>query len=226
MRQGIYDLARIGDPTLDGFTLGAVFDPDDLASRQFVKADHPGVRGIRIPNGTIQLVRDLPDVYTVPAAAGGGGSTTIGPVGILGYAEITANQTGITTITDITGLSVAVTVGASRRIRVSVHVPTTTSSVATDRGQAYIREGSTQLAASTKRFSGINGESGFDFAWIGLPSAGSHTYKASYARITGTGNHEWNAGTTAPAFIMVEDITLVDETISSGGEHDLLELWY
>jgi hypothetical protein len=225
--QSVYDQERIGDPIYDGLTLGAVFDPDTLPSRQFVKADHPGVRAIRIPDGTVALVKDLADPYTIPAAAGGAGSTTIGPIGILGYAEITANQTGITgTMVDITGLSVSVTIGSSRRLRVSVHVATTTSTVSSDRAQGFIREGSTQLGASTKRFSGTNGEAGFDFAWIGLPSSGSHTYKASYGRISGTGTHEWNASATAPSFILVEDITLVNATISTSGEHDLMELLY
>ena len=37
--------------------------------------------------------------------------THAGPLGVLGYAQVTANQTGISAITDLTGLSVAVTVG-------------------------------------------------------------------------------------------------------------------
>ena len=49
--------------------------------------------------------------------------------GWIGYNEVTANQTPITTEVDLTGLSVAVTVGTARRIRISVHVLATFSPV-------------------------------------------------------------------------------------------------
>jgi hypothetical protein len=80
-----------------------------------------------------------------------------------------------------------------------------TSTVGTDRGIAHIREGSTSLATRIDRFGGTDGEHAIHLEWVGTPSAGAHTYKASYER-TGTGSHTWGAATTSPSFILVEDI--------------------
>ena len=41
------------------------------------------------------------------------------PKGVLGYAQVTANQGSITTGSDLTGLSVTVTVPAGRRLKIT-----------------------------------------------------------------------------------------------------------
>src|SRR6266700_2865661 len=71
------------------------------------------------------------------------------PGGWIGYAEVTANQTGITTEVDLTGLSQAVTVNTSRRIRISLYIPRAASSVSADRILITIYEGATQLQSNT-----------------------------------------------------------------------------
>lgn len=128
------------------------------------------------------------------------------PKGQIGYAQITAGQGSITTIVDITGLSVAVTVDTGRRIRITVFVPTTTGTVAGDRSQGLIREGSTTLAYALHRFGATAAEDGMLFTWVGTPTAGAHTYKVSFARFSGTGTVSWVGAVDAPSYILVEDI--------------------
>ena len=127
-------------------------------------------------------------------------------LGVLGYAQVVANQSGLAALADLTGLSIAVTVAASRRIRVTLWCLGAISTVAGDRGQAHIREGTTTLTRSLHRFDGTTTESGFCVIWVGTPSAGSHTYKGSYERASGTGTHSWVADAQGPSFILVEDI--------------------
>lgn len=125
------------------------------------------------------------------------------PGGTLGYAQAVASQLSIgTTITDLTSLSVAVTVGESRRIRVSFSVP---AQQKTSAGLMEVRimEGATQLQrhlehAGTAEFrSMVN-------SVILTPTAGAHTYKLSAA--TSANTLDMIAGATTPAYILVEDI--------------------
>src|SRR5712664_756362 len=60
------------------------------------------------------------------------------------YVQVTADQGTFTAITDLTSLTVTVTVGAGRRIRITC-LFALSSSVAADIGQGYIREGATTL---------------------------------------------------------------------------------
>lgn len=127
------------------------------------------------------------------------------PGGWIGYAEVTANQTGITTEVDVTGLSIAVTVGASRRIMVSVEF-SAVSSVAGDIGSLNIMEGGavlqardTHLAIATYAFD-VRG------AVVLTPAAGAHTYKATFRRSVGTGTLNTAANVNRPAFIHVYDL--------------------
>jgi hypothetical protein len=128
------------------------------------------------------------------------------PGGWLGYAEITADQSGITSLADITGLSQAVTVNSDRRIKITVHGRIQTTS-ATDRNSVVIREGSTQLQVVYDAIpDSVNPSEAFEGSVILTPSAGSHTYKVSAQRVTGTGTVTFGAAATAPAFILIEDI--------------------
>lgn len=127
------------------------------------------------------------------------------PKGVLGYAERTSNQTGITGVEVIGGLSVTVDVTANRRIKVTAYVRGTTSTVATDRAALFIREDGSDVQNQVKRFGGTDLEDGLMAVWIGTPSAGSRTYDVQYQRI-GTGTHTVHAAADGPAFILVEDI--------------------
>lgn len=117
----------------------------------------------------------------------------------LGYAEITSSftRTGAGS-SDITGLTVTVTVG-SRPILVHVFAPQVVNSAA---GLAAIAlyEGATLLNSAYGPQGAINGSLN---PWVRLsPSAGSHTYKATLVQVI-TGNTTITASATQPAFIQV-----------------------
>lgn len=124
-------------------------------------------------------------------------------VATLGYAQVTANQTGITAETDLTGLTTTVTVGSSRRVRITGYVgfqKVTNTGIAALR----IKESTTQLQ-DTFLDNLIANQVGYLCSSVVLtPSAGSHTYKLALAASTATVS--MTASATAPSFILVEDI--------------------
>lgn len=128
--------------------------------------------------------------------------------GQLGYAQIVGSVGGSAASFDVTGLSVAVTVGTGRRIKVSAHLPSisfgdTTSSYAFDIHQDGVIIGRSAFVArtvSTADASPANGSA------IVSPSAGSHTYKVVATRGAGAGAVTVNASASIPSFILVEDI--------------------
>lgn len=125
-------------------------------------------------------------------------------VATLGYAEVTANQTGIgTSATDLTNLSVTVTVGSGRRIRITGHCI-----FQKDTAAGYIimpiREGATQLNEGIETVSAALGFVTFDSSAVETPSAGSHTYKLM--AMTENNTCSLQASALLPAFILVEDI--------------------
>ena len=123
------------------------------------------------------------------------------PWGWLAYAQVTANQT-LGVGGDLTSLTVTLTLSASRRIRITGQTLVTASGTG-NAAAIYIREGSTDLANVTTPVTNA-WSTGFSIATHQSPSAGSHTYKLSYAFTGGTGTMNASAG--APAFISVEDI--------------------
>lgn len=147
----------------------------------------------------------------LPLATGTSGSLSIASGGtglsvdrVLGYAEVTANQNGITTITDLTSLTLNVTVpSASRYIRITGYAGTTPD---TNGAQIilFIREGSTQLHAQSYHATvGVGSPSqSLNALYVAQVTAGAHTYKLSLAASAGTVNME--AAATYPAFILVE----------------------
>lgn len=129
---------------------------------------------------------------------------SVGPLGTLGYAQITANQTSITTLTDVTGLASTVTVGSGRRIRISFYCHALGSNVVTDAVTMSIMEGATQLQDGN--FEIVTGfGTAASMSVVLTPSAGSHTYKIQAVR-QGSGSVTVFAGSADPAYILVEDI--------------------
>jgi len=134
------------------------------------------------------------------------------PGGWIGYVETTTAQSGISTETDLTGLSVTVTVGTNRRIRVSCHVNLqyTTGGAADTIIFLHVKEGATYLGGQRWQFKSdttLNQQQLFNPAVVLTPTAGSHTYKLSTVRNTGTlGTISTNANANFPAFILVEDL--------------------
>lgn len=126
---------------------------------------------------------------------------TIDQKGTLGYAQVTADQTNITAPVDITGLSVTVTVGASRRIRISGDLYLNNSAAAVV--NSYIYEGPTLRQQRGAYANGVNSV-GVPLSVILTPASGTYTYKLAAGTTGGTATSK--ALPTYPAFILVEDI--------------------
>jgi hypothetical protein len=125
------------------------------------------------------------------------------PVGVLGQAQVTANQGPVTTTATLTGLSVNATVPAGRTVRVTLkgEIVGTTGDV----WVLSILDGATALQRQTGKLVGTASES-VEVAVIVSPSAGSHTYTVTLQLASGTGV-TFGAAATYPAFLLVEDIT-------------------
>ena len=152
--------------------------------------------------------------YQTLALAGGGVLTQQGsqaviqqqiamPAGTLGFAQVTSNQTPITTTTDLTGLTVTVTVAAGRRISIDFALLCLSSTldaqfiVAVNEGATILSEAATICAAVSVNVTCTG-------SVILTPTTGVHTYKLTGFCSAGTG--QLTASTTTPAYIMVEDI--------------------
>ena len=127
---------------------------------------------------------------------------------LLGYAEVTANQTTISTETDLTGLSVTVTTPEllGRRIKITGWVSFSSAGTSAMWIALRLREDDTQISDGNV----VMDVSGRNILCTTIayqtPSAGSHTYKLRAARIGGTDLITMVAGATEPAFISVEVI--------------------
>lgn len=130
-----------------------------------------------------------------------------GPRGTLAYAQVTVNQTSITTVVDLTGLTVTTAVlPAGRRLRVSFLV-TMRSTVSGDVVGVDIQEGATILEEVYQGLQGVSFDQAVQGAVILTPSAAAHTYKLTAQRIAGTGTLTMDAGAgTFVDWILVEDI--------------------
>ncbi len=132
------------------------------------------------------------------------------PGGAIGLVQVTSSQTGITSITDLSGLSVTVTANASRMIRVTGHFAVQKN---TNAGlvKALIRESSTTLSLFGDNIMGngsdVNSRATAEGSVILTPSAGSHTYKLSLSSATTDVDMSAAAGDPGPAFLLVEDIS-------------------
>lgn len=127
--------------------------------------------------------------------------------GVLGYAQVTADQTGITSEVDLTGLSVPVTVGSNRRIRVTGQ-GIAGSTADQDGLLGRIKEGAMNLGRWIQADTShpVNPFILSSGSVILTPSAGAHTYKLSLTRYRGTGSASLTANPEYPASILVEDI--------------------
>ena len=128
------------------------------------------------------------------------------PWGVQGYAAATANQTTITTLVDLSGITVTWTAVANRRYRVYSEVYFL-SSVANDIAALAIADGAgSQQQSSFVTCTSTSQPIKCVGSVIQTVAAGSTTRKAQASRAAGTGNITMVAGAAAPAFILVEDI--------------------
>ena len=127
------------------------------------------------------------------------------PGGWIGYLEVTATQSGISSITDLSGLSITVTVNSNRYIRVTGHI-TVLQNTGGAAAKARIREGSTTLQMFMDDSLATGERRTKEGSVILTPTAGSHTYKLSLETGANTIDMVAASADPGPAFILVEDI--------------------
>lgn len=126
------------------------------------------------------------------------------PGGWIGYVEAVSAQTGITTgPTDLTSLTVSVTVGTSRRLTIqgSTGVQQISSQGLADL-QIRNNAGTVLNRAQKTIASGFTNQ--LQIVSIQTPSSGSNTYKLSLG--TSAGTIDTLSSSTQPAFLLVQDI--------------------
>lgn len=125
--------------------------------------------------------------------------------GQLGYAQIVVSSATFTALADIAGLSVGVTVGTGRRVRITWRGDVLRS-VADGTSIMFISEGATILTRA-QGFARVAGESfNTNTSIILSPTAGAHTYKIQGQTASGTGNSLVVATADNIPYILVEDI--------------------
>lgn len=126
--------------------------------------------------------------------------------GVLDYAQVTADQTGITTITSLTTLTTTATVPANRRIRTTISGEWL-GQVLNDRHIVYIADGAdVALRRQILDVADADSLNPFHLSYVEATTAGSITRKARMERSSGTGACQLRASATNPAFILLEDI--------------------
>jgi hypothetical protein len=132
------------------------------------------------------------------------------PAGVLAYAQVTANQTGIAAIADLTGLAVTVTIPTGRYISITGHAGALRQNTSQGTIVGTFREGSTILGRWTTS-TVVAGGFGPGHGTMVIPAvSGIHTYKLSLQTSAGTTDLLADAsGSQGPAFILVEDLGAV-----------------
>lgn len=127
------------------------------------------------------------------------------PRGVLGVHTVTSGPSGINaSIVDST-LQVTVTVGTSRRVRISAYL-WMVSTVAGDLASCQFVEGATVLIYGTTSLPVANNGLPLVSSVILTPSAGAHTYKVQVFRAVGSGSVTMSQSVNNPAYLLVEDI--------------------
>lgn len=128
------------------------------------------------------------------------------PGGWIGYAEITSPQASITTVVDVTGLTVTVTANATRRLRVTAEIRIF-SSVANDVCGVLITDASNVIQGEGHLVTVTNAVASVIHASVVLtPAAGSYTFKVRAQRSSGTGTVTVYGSATNKSYILVEDL--------------------
>lgn len=127
------------------------------------------------------------------------------PWGILGYVQVTANQTPITTVTDLTSLTLAVTYVANRRICIKA-MAVLDSTVGTDVMRLYITDGANTVLTLIQHDPIANNLGRTFYGEVyATPGAGATTYKLRAERFSGTGTLTMECASTFPAYIAIVD---------------------
>lgn len=128
---------------------------------------------------------------------------------VIAYAAVTANQTGITTAIDLTGLTVTWTADGSTRYLISFYC-NVLSTVATDNIIVDVVNGTSPGGSTVTRASIVPGLGGFGVSLVGsvyeVGISGSQTRRLVARRNSGSGSVSLDAAGTYPAYIMVQAI--------------------
>lgn len=158
-------------------------------------------------------IRDLWDAGFPHAPAGfeawgEGISDEVDSRGILGYAEVTADQGSIGgTFVTLTGLSVAATIPAGRRVKVTTMIQVSVDVVDDTTAQVSIgQDGASVGGRSRVRLVGNNRPSTLAASLVLAPASGSRTYTVLLRREVGTGTLTMKADADNKAWLLVEDI--------------------
>ena len=127
------------------------------------------------------------------------------PWGVMGYVEVTANQNSITTVVDLTSLTLTFTAAANRRYRIQGQV-TVSTTVGDGAFQLYITDSTPTTYNRATSYLDNTGALTVFVQAVETFSAGSQTVKLRLERATGTGTYTMSASSTAPAFLLIEDI--------------------
>ena len=129
------------------------------------------------------------------------------PWGVMGYGSATSNQTGISTVADVTGLTATFTANSTRYYRTTVYVANLVQITSNGYATLTITDGSNnqkQAGTMYKVVANGNGEAPMAIVLIETGLSGSTTRKARLA--TSAGTVETRASSSQPALIVIEDI--------------------
>lgn len=127
------------------------------------------------------------------------------PWGIMGYAQATANQGGITSAaTDVTGVSVTFTADSSRYYRTTFYCFAVVQSVAASFPIVQITDGSNNQKGSAANYLAAGEQAHYNISVVETGISGTQTRKAR--AFVAAGQMLLAGQTTSPIFIVVEDI--------------------
>lgn len=126
------------------------------------------------------------------------------PWGIMGYAQATANQTGITTVANITNASVTFTADPTRYYRTTLYVGYAEQQTAAAYLSTFITDGSNVIKQTATMYQAPSAGIPLIATVVETGLSGSVTRKGRAQ--TSAGSLTLAASSTQPIFIVVEDI--------------------
>jgi hypothetical protein len=134
-------------------------------------------------------------------------NTIVMPRGVMGYAQVTASQSGITTATNVTGLSVTFTAILNRYYKTTIYTFSAQQNTAAGYAEFLITDASNVQKQSGVIYQLAGVQSPLCVSVVETGLSGSVTRKAR--ALTGAGSLLLAASATSPMFIVVEDIGAV-----------------
>ena len=126
------------------------------------------------------------------------------PWGIMGYAQATALQSGITTEVNVTGLTVTFTADSTRYYKTTIYTFSALQNTAAGYAEFKITDGSNVQKQSGVIYQGAGVQSPLCVSVVETGLSGSVTRKAR--ALTNAGTLTLAAASASPMFIVIEDI--------------------